>query len=283
MKKLKKSILFPRLPKSDDAPFNHEVNLTDLDKIYLLLAEENLKDSFNVLCYDLQIHSLADLSKLDDEKLKRFRLLPNFAKDRLRQLPEKAKTTDFVYLAKKHGKLPYKAQLESHGVPFISVNDIQVIKKTATGPVSGTVLKAIWTKPDGEKIQVALRYDRGQSQRKHFLHEAELATSLNHENILHLYGVVLPGLYTDSVALVTDFAKYGNILEARSHLIMSVVNVIQMITQIASALEYLGSKDLVHLRLNSASIFVVAPGKIKMGGLWGCFRRDQMDELVNML
>lgn len=82
------------------APFNHEVNLTDLDKIYLLLAEENLKDSFNVLCYDLQIHSLADLSKLDDEKLKRFRLLPNFAKDRLRQLPEKAKTTDFVYLAK---------------------------------------------------------------------------------------------------------------------------------------------------------------------------------------
>jgi len=41
-----------------------------------------------------------------------------------------------------------------------------------------------------------------------------------------------------------------------------VVNVIQMVTQIASALEYLGSKDLVHLRLNSASIFVVAPGKV---------------------
>lgn len=82
------------------ASFNHEVNLTDLDKVYLLLAEENLKDSFNVLCYDLQIRSLADLNKLDEEKLKRFRLLPNFAKDRLRQLPEKAKTTDFVHLAK---------------------------------------------------------------------------------------------------------------------------------------------------------------------------------------
>ena len=53
------------------------------------------------------------------------------------------------------------------------------------------------------QIQVALRYDRAQSQRKHFLHEAEMATSLNHENILHLYGVILPGLYTESVALVT--------------------------------------------------------------------------------
>jgi len=82
------------------APFSDEVNLTDLDKIYLLLAEENLKDSFNVLCYDLQIHSLADLNKLDEEKLKRFRLLPNFAKDRLRQLPENAEATDFVHLAK---------------------------------------------------------------------------------------------------------------------------------------------------------------------------------------
>ena len=59
------------------------------------------------------------------------------------------------------------------------------------------------------QIQVALRYDRGQSQRKHFLHEAELATSLNHENILHVYGVILPGLYTDSVALVSVRRVYS--------------------------------------------------------------------------
>ena len=78
----------------------HQVNdLTDLDKIYLLLAEHNLKDSFNVLCYDLRIRTLADLSKLDEEALKRFRLLPNFAKDQLRQLTQKAEKTDFVHLA----------------------------------------------------------------------------------------------------------------------------------------------------------------------------------------
>lgn len=36
------------------------------------------------------------------------------------------------------------------------MNDIQVIKKTGTGPVSGTVFEAIWTKPGGEKVRSVL-------------------------------------------------------------------------------------------------------------------------------
>ena len=50
---------------------------------------------------------------------------------------------------------------------------------------------------------MCLRYDRSQAQRKDFLHEAEILAKLEHENILHLYGVVLPGLYTDSIGLVS--------------------------------------------------------------------------------
>ena len=61
--------------------------------------ENNLKDCFNVLCYDLQVRTIADWQKLDEEALKRFRLLPNFAKDQLRTLPQKAEETDFVSLA----------------------------------------------------------------------------------------------------------------------------------------------------------------------------------------
>lgn len=74
-------------------------NLTELDKLYLLLAEHNLGDKFNVLCYDLKIRSIADLNGLDDEALKRFRLLPKFAKDQLKQLPQQVGTADFVNLA----------------------------------------------------------------------------------------------------------------------------------------------------------------------------------------
>lgn len=67
---------------------------------------------------------------------------------------------------------------------------------------------------------------------------------------------------------VTDFAKYGNIYEAKLRLTLSMVNVIQMVTQIASALEYLDSKNVVHLRLHSTSIFVVASGKVH--DIWFC-------------
>jgi len=230
-----------------------------------------------VLCYDLGVRTLADWCELDEEAYKRFRLLPNFAKDRLRFLPKLKEKVDFVNLALKHGKLPYKAQLQSRGVPLLSVDEIQVVKKTATGPISGSVFEAIWTKPNGERVQVCLRYDRSLGQRKHFLHEAEISASLNHENILHLYGVILPGLFTDSVALVLDYAECGNVHEAMPQ--QSVSSLIQMVTQLASALEYLDSKNFIHLRISAAAIFVVKPGKIKLGGLWGCYHQDKLEDM----
>ena len=55
------------------------------------------------------------------------------------------------------------------------------------------------------QVKVCLRYDRSLYQRKNFIQEAEMAASLNHENILRLHGVVLAGLYTESVALVCIF------------------------------------------------------------------------------
>ena len=62
------------------------------------------------------------------------------------------------------------------------------------------------------QVNVCLRYDRSLSQRKNFINEAEMAASLNHENILRLHGVVLPGLYTDSVALVCIFMLFSFLL-----------------------------------------------------------------------
>ena len=67
---------------------------------------------------------------------------------------KKQKTTLFINVLQKHGKVPYKARLQSSGVTFISVEDVKVVKKTATGPVSGSVFEAIWTKPNGEKVRI---------------------------------------------------------------------------------------------------------------------------------
>ena len=69
---------------------------------------------------------------------------------------QKNKKKGFVHkcLMQKHGKVPYKTRLQSSGVAFISVEDVKVVKKTATGPVSGSVFEAIWTKPNGEKVRI---------------------------------------------------------------------------------------------------------------------------------
>ena len=60
---------------------------------------------------------------------------------------------------------------------------------------------------------------------------------------------------------VMDYAECGNILEAMPK--QSVFNVIQMVTQLASALEYIDSKNLIHLRIATTSIFVEKPGKVQ--------------------
>ena len=53
------------------------------------------------------------------------------------------------------------------------------------------------------QMQVCLRYDHSKGQRDQFIREAEISAPLAHQSILNLYGVILPGLYTDSVALVS--------------------------------------------------------------------------------
>lgn len=59
-----------------------------------------------------------------------------------------------------------------------------------------------------------------------------------------------------------DYAECGNVMEAMPKL--SVFNLIQMITQLASALEYLNSKNLIHWRISTHSIYVAKPGKVKI-------------------
>ena len=58
------------------------------------------------------------------------------------------------------------------------------------------------------QMQVCLRYDRSKGQRDQFIHEAEISAPLAHQSILNLYGVILPGLYTDSVALVSAITYF---------------------------------------------------------------------------
>ena len=64
---------------------------------------------------------------------------------------------------------------------------------------------------------------------------------------------------------VVDFAEYGNIHESMPK--QSVYSLIQIVTQLSSALEYLENNDLVHVTISAASIFVVKPAKVHQLGI----------------
>lgn len=55
---------------------------------------------------------------------------------------------------------------------------------------------------------------------------------------------------------------YGNIVEAMPW--QSVYSLLQMISQIAAAMEYLESTGLFHTLIMASSVFVVAPGKVQV-------------------
>lgn len=55
---------------------------------------------------------------------------------------------------------------------------------------------------------------------------------------------------------------YGNIVEAMPQ--QSVYSLLQMISQIAAAMEYLESTGLFHTLIMTSSVFVVAPGKVQV-------------------
>ena len=67
--------------------------------------------------------------------------------------------------------------------------------------------------------------------------------------------------YGNDFLQVVDYAECGNIHESMPQ--QSVFSLIQMLTQLASAMEYLERENLIHLRVSAASMFVVKPGKVR--------------------
>ena len=65
---------------------------------------------------------------------------------------------------------------------------------------------------------MCLRYE--QNKDLQFLHEAEMATLLRHENILTLHGVIIASSYSPSVALVSSafFFKVSDSLSSLSYM-----------------------------------------------------------------
>ena len=81
--------------------------------------------------------------------------------------------------------------------------------------------------------------------------------------ISYFHALLYYSLFIWLFSQVVDYAEYGNLRESMPN--QSVPSLVQTVTQLASALEYLENKNMKHLKLSGTSIFVVKPGKVWNG------------------
>ncbi|XP_052458105.1 activated CDC42 kinase 1-like isoform X2 [Carassius gibelio] len=132
----------------------------------------------------------------------------------------------------------------------------------------GVVRKAEWQTPTGRVLSVAVKTLRGGASRygevvTEFLQEVTTMQSLDHPNIIHLYGVVL----THPLKMVTELAPLGSLYDTlrlrQGEYPLSRLWLFS--TQIAAGMEYLESRRFIHRDLAARNVFLAARELVKIG------------------
>ncbi|CAH1716278.1 unnamed protein product [Chironomus riparius] len=159
---------------------------------------------------------------------------------------------------------PNKLPTNKHIIPLDSIS---VNKQLGNGEF-GIVQQGVWTNGN-ERIQVAIKClcrERMQSNPMEFLKEAAIMHSIDHENIVRLYGVVLS---TDSLMLVTELAPLRSLLECLKDndlrvKFLTVPVLCDFALQICNGMMYLENNRFVHRDLACRNILVFNKNKVKI-------------------
>ncbi|XP_076443663.1 tyrosine-protein kinase CSK-like isoform X2 [Babylonia areolata] len=123
----------------------------------------------------------------------------------------------------------------------------------------GDVYKGMYK---GQPVAIKQLKDKDRGEQS-FLQEASVMTSLRHDNLVRLIGVVLG----ETIFLVTEFMGKGNLVEylrSRGRSVITKRDQINFATDTCAAMEYLESKNLVHRDLAARNVLVHDDGKAKV-------------------
>lgn len=177
---------------------------------------------------------------------------------------------------------------------LISNKDIKLLDKIGDGSF-GVVQRAQWTQANKNVKYVAVKILKQEvilRALEDFAKEVNSMHQLNHPNLIKLYGIVLssPMMMVSELFLqqkknnlcfdqVTELASQGSL---RSKLVktlgrISLSTLVDYAVQIATGMEYLEAKRLIHRDLATRNIFITESNAIKIGD-FGLMRSVPFDQ-----
>uniref|UniRef100_A0A8B9RHW1 Activated CDC42 kinase 1 n=1 Tax=Astyanax mexicanus TaxID=7994 RepID=A0A8B9RHW1_ASTMX len=181
--------------------------------------------------------------------------------------PESESQTNAVF----HSVSPTPGQGE--GQPsaltcLISDRDLTLYEKLGDGSF-GVVKRGEWQAPSGRVLNVAVKclktdlLDQTDGGLDDFIQEVNAMHSLDHQNLIRLYGVVL----THPMKMVTELAPLGSLLDRlrkrQGHILISVL--CRYTVQIACGMAYLETRRFIHRDLAARNILLASNDLVKIG------------------
>ncbi|XP_076015668.1 non-receptor tyrosine-protein kinase TNK1 isoform X2 [Genypterus blacodes] len=153
----------------------------------------------------------------------------------------------------------------SRALPCL-IQDSELVLGEKLGSGSfGVVRRGEWHTPTGRVLSVAVKSLRSKQTDTltDFLQEVTTMQSLDHPNIIRLYGVVL----TQPLKMVTELAPVGSLydtLRSRQYE-YPLVRLWLFATQIAAGMEYLESRRYIHRDLAARNVLLASREMVKIG------------------